>query len=237
MKGVQKLEKQIAPLRDRVRNPGRSLATETPSLLTWTCLEVSKSTAVYPGIVSWQRFVLTKSSSSFSYLLLLRLPKVHCTSDVPKCCLRAQCRLNKTSVAVNVEPATGPLSGGCRSLSYRDDTSGQFWRWFPLNHVTNNIKIGTTGLDSTLYCCFLIGFNEEHTFFYLSEEAEKAAVAGELPRPPGRIFPTEVVEESVKTWAHSGRGCALPRLQPHRRCGGTGSSEVCLHFGFALKLH
>ncbi|XP_074229652.1 enolase 4 isoform X2 [Camelus bactrianus] len=44
-----------------------------------------------------------------------------------------------------------------------------------------------------------LGFNEEHTFFYLSEEAEKAAVAGELPRPPGRIFPTEVVEESVKT--------------------------------------
>ncbi|XP_032346711.1 LOW QUALITY PROTEIN: enolase 4 [Camelus ferus] len=44
-----------------------------------------------------------------------------------------------------------------------------------------------------------LGFNEEHTFFYLSEEAEKAAVAGELPGPPGRIFPTEVVEESVKT--------------------------------------
>ncbi|XP_072828062.1 enolase 4 isoform X2 [Vicugna pacos] len=44
-----------------------------------------------------------------------------------------------------------------------------------------------------------LGFNEEHTFFYLSEEDEKAAVADEMPGPPGRIFPTEVVEESVKT--------------------------------------
>uniref|UniRef100_A0A8C6CBI6 phosphopyruvate hydratase n=1 Tax=Monodon monoceros TaxID=40151 RepID=A0A8C6CBI6_MONMO len=44
-----------------------------------------------------------------------------------------------------------------------------------------------------------LGFNEEHTFFYLNEEAEKTAMAGELPEPPEPIFATEVVEESAKT--------------------------------------
>ncbi|XP_042094573.1 enolase 4 isoform X3 [Ovis aries] len=40
-----------------------------------------------------------------------------------------------------------------------------------------------------------LGFNEEHTFFYWNEEAEKA---GELPEVPEPIFPTEVVEEHAK---------------------------------------
>ncbi|XP_069423676.1 enolase 4 isoform X2 [Ovis canadensis] len=40
-----------------------------------------------------------------------------------------------------------------------------------------------------------LGFNEEHTFFYWNEEAEKA---GELPEVPEPIFPTEVVEEHTK---------------------------------------
>ncbi|XP_059757077.1 enolase 4 isoform X2 [Balaenoptera ricei] len=44
-----------------------------------------------------------------------------------------------------------------------------------------------------------LGFSEEHTFFYLNEEAEKAAMAGELPEPPEPIFATEVVEQSAKT--------------------------------------
>ncbi|XP_007173219.1 enolase 4 isoform X5 [Balaenoptera acutorostrata] len=44
-----------------------------------------------------------------------------------------------------------------------------------------------------------LGFSEEHTFFYLNEEAEKAAMAGELPEPPKPIFATEVVEQSAKT--------------------------------------
>uniref|UniRef100_A0A8D1UFK7 Enolase 4 n=1 Tax=Sus scrofa TaxID=9823 RepID=A0A8D1UFK7_PIG len=44
-----------------------------------------------------------------------------------------------------------------------------------------------------------LGFTEEHTFFYLNEEAEKAAVAGELPEPLELIFPTEVLEESTRT--------------------------------------
>ncbi|XP_059955164.1 enolase 4 isoform X4 [Mesoplodon densirostris] len=44
-----------------------------------------------------------------------------------------------------------------------------------------------------------LGFNEEHTFSYLNEEAEKAAMAGELPEPLEPIFATEVVEESAKT--------------------------------------
>ncbi|XP_057593588.1 enolase 4 isoform X1 [Hippopotamus amphibius kiboko] len=44
-----------------------------------------------------------------------------------------------------------------------------------------------------------LGFHEEHTFFYLNEEAEKAAVAGELPEPREPIFPTEVGAESAKT--------------------------------------
>ncbi|XP_004701321.2 enolase 4 [Echinops telfairi] len=42
-------------------------------------------------------------------------------------------------------------------------------------------------------------FNEEHTFFYFNEEAEKAAEAEELPEPLEPIFPTEVVEESANT--------------------------------------
>uniref|UniRef100_A0A8C3X973 Enolase 4 n=1 Tax=Catagonus wagneri TaxID=51154 RepID=A0A8C3X973_9CETA len=44
-----------------------------------------------------------------------------------------------------------------------------------------------------------LGFIEEHTFFDLNEEAEKAAVACEQPVPLELIFPTEVVEQSAKT--------------------------------------
>ncbi|XP_040110762.1 enolase 4 isoform X2 [Oryx dammah] len=40
-----------------------------------------------------------------------------------------------------------------------------------------------------------LGFNEEHTFFYWNEEAEKAV---ELPEVSEPIFPTEVVEEHAK---------------------------------------
>nr|XP_051680160.1 enolase 4 isoform X2 [Oryctolagus cuniculus] len=42
-----------------------------------------------------------------------------------------------------------------------------------------------------------LGPNEEHVFFYVNEEAEKAleAAAGELLEPVEPIFPTEVVEE------------------------------------------
>uniref|UniRef100_A0A5F9DDA8 phosphopyruvate hydratase n=1 Tax=Oryctolagus cuniculus TaxID=9986 RepID=A0A5F9DDA8_RABIT len=44
-----------------------------------------------------------------------------------------------------------------------------------------------------------LGPNEEHVFFYVNEEAEKAleAAAGELLEPVEPIFPTEVVEEPV----------------------------------------
>lgn len=49
---------------------------------------------------------------------------------------------------------------------------------------------------------FLIGFKEEHTFYYFNEDAEKAleaaAGASELLEPPESIFPTEVVEELAK---------------------------------------
>ncbi|XP_054546409.1 enolase 4 isoform X2 [Talpa occidentalis] len=52
-----------------------------------------------------------------------------------------------------------------------------------------------------------LGFNEEHTFFDLDEEAEKDAVtpeaaafvAGEMTQPLEPIFPTEVGEEAAQT--------------------------------------
>ncbi|XP_019315110.2 enolase 4 isoform X3 [Panthera pardus] len=43
-----------------------------------------------------------------------------------------------------------------------------------------------------------LGFNEEHTFFSLHEEAEKATVAGGPPELLEPIFPTEVTEGSAK---------------------------------------
>uniref|UniRef100_A0A667GVS4 phosphopyruvate hydratase n=1 Tax=Lynx canadensis TaxID=61383 RepID=A0A667GVS4_LYNCA len=43
-----------------------------------------------------------------------------------------------------------------------------------------------------------LGFNEEHTFFSLHEEAEKATVAGGPPELLEPIFPTEVMEGSAK---------------------------------------
>ncbi|XP_039093274.1 enolase 4 [Hyaena hyaena] len=42
-----------------------------------------------------------------------------------------------------------------------------------------------------------LGFNEEHTFFPLDEEAEKATVSGEPPELPEPVFPTEVMEKSA----------------------------------------
>lgn len=59
---------------------------------------------------------------------------------------------------------------------------------------------------------FLIGFNEEHTFFYWNEEAEKA---GELPEVPEPIFPTEVVEEHAKLWSVFPPGLHAPQLTSH----------------------
>ncbi|XP_012303462.2 enolase 4 isoform X3 [Aotus nancymaae] len=55
-----------------------------------------------------------------------------------------------------------------------------------------------------------LGFNEEHTFFYCNEEAEKtaealeAAAAGELLEPLEPTFLTQGVEESAETRASSG---------------------------------
>ncbi|XP_045295039.1 enolase 4 isoform X3 [Leopardus geoffroyi] len=43
-----------------------------------------------------------------------------------------------------------------------------------------------------------LGFNEEHTFFSLHEEAEKATMAGGPPELLEPIFPTEVMEGSAK---------------------------------------
>ncbi|XP_058553876.1 enolase 4 isoform X3 [Neofelis nebulosa] len=43
-----------------------------------------------------------------------------------------------------------------------------------------------------------LGFNKEHTFFSLHEEAEKATVAGGPPELLEPIFPTEVMEGSAK---------------------------------------
>uniref|UniRef100_A0A8C5XQJ2 phosphopyruvate hydratase n=1 Tax=Microcebus murinus TaxID=30608 RepID=A0A8C5XQJ2_MICMU len=46
-----------------------------------------------------------------------------------------------------------------------------------------------------------LGFNEEHTFLYFNEEAEKAAEAPEVLEPLEPTFPTEVVKEPHKTQA------------------------------------
>lgn len=52
-----------------------------------------------------------------------------------------------------------------------------------------------------------LGFNEERTFFYFNEEAEKAAEALEAAaarEPLAPTFPTQSVEESAETGASSG---------------------------------
>lgn len=76
----------------------------------------------------------------------------------------------------------------------------------------------------------------------MDEEAEKAkalegagAMAGELPAPLEPIFPTEAVEQSVKTWASSRHGCT--RLSSGHTIHIGLVDLKCLHTGFALKCH
>ena len=102
--GPKKLEKQTTPLRGCVGNLGKSSAVKTLFLPTGTWVQQSKLTEADLGIVSWQRFVSCREHwPSLQFIFLLSygaqpLPKVRCIPDVPECCLRIQCRLNKTSV-------------------------------------------------------------------------------------------------------------------------------------------
>ena len=64
-----------------------------------------------------------------------------------------------------------------------------------MSHSQKKKKIRATELVNFIVVIFLTGFNEEHTFFYWNEEAEKA---GELPEVPEPVFPTEVAEELAK---------------------------------------